>query len=243
MAGVTKVEGVVDISMLEHAIREDLNTISPRAMCVLRPLKVILTNYPEDKTAVMHAPVHPQDESMGTRAMPFCRELYIDQSDFSENPPKGYKRLTLGGRVRLRNSYVIEAETVIRDMAGNITAIHARFLEETLGANPADGVKPKGVIHWVSARDNVDCEVRLYDRLFNDPAPDAGGKNFLDSLNPYSLEILQGCKGEVGLAKATLADRYQFEREGYFVLDSKYATPEKPVFNRVIGLKDTWEKA
>lgn len=243
MAGVTKVEGVVDMSMLEHAIREDLNAISPRAMCVLRPLKVILTNYPEDKSETMHAPVHPQDESMGTRAMPFCRELYIDQSDFSANPPKGYKRLTLGGRVRLRNSYVIEAENVIKDAAGTITAIHARVLEETLGANPADGVKPKGVIHWVSARDNVDCEVRLYDRLFTDPAPDAGGKNFLDFLNPHSLEILHGCKGEIGLAKATLADRYQFEREGYFVLDSKYTTSEKPVFNRVIGLKDTWEKA
>lgn len=243
MAGVTKVEGVVDMSMLEHAIREDLNAISPRAMCVLRPLKVILTNYPEDKSETMHAPVHPQDESMGTRAMPFCRELYIDQSDFSANPPKGYKRLTLGGRVRLRNSYVIEAENVIKDAAGTITAIHARVLEETLGANPADGVKPKGVIHWVSARDNVDCEVRLYNRLFTDPAPDAGGKNFLDFLNPHSLEILHSCKGEIGLAKATLADRYQFEREGYFVLDSKYTTSEKPVFNRVIGLKDTWEKA
>jgi glutaminyl-tRNA synthetase len=144
--------------------------------------------------------------------------------------------------VRLRNSYVIEAEEAIKDADGNIIEVRARVLEETLGNNPADGVKPKGVIHWVSARDNVDCEVRLYDRLFNDPAPDAGGKNFLDFLNPHSLEILSGCKGEIGLAQATLADRYQFEREGYFVLDSKYSTPEKPVFNRVIGLKDTWEK-
>lgn len=243
MAGVTKVEGVVDVSMLEYAIREDLNAISPRAMCVLHPLKVTLTNYPEDKSETMTAPVHPQDEAMGTREMPFCRDILIDQDDFREEANKQYKRLVLGKRVRLRNSYVIEAEEAIKDTDGNIIEVRARVLEETLGNNPADGVKPKGVIHWVSARDNVDCEVRLYDRLFNDPAPDAGGKNFLDSLNPGSLEILSGCKGESGLAQATLDDRYQFEREGYFVLDSRYSTPEKPVFNRVIGLKDTWEKA
>ncbi|EIJ33816.1 glutamine--tRNA ligase/YqeY domain fusion protein [Thiothrix nivea] len=243
MAGVTKVEGVVDVSMLEYAVREDLNEISPRAMCVLHPLKVTLTNYPEDKVETMTAPVHPQDEAMGTRDMPFCREILIDQDDFREEANKQYKRLVLGKRVRLRNSYVIEAEEAIKDADGNIIEVRARVLEETLGSNPEDGVKPKGVIHWVSARENVDCEVRLYDRLFNDPAPDAGGKNYLESLNPGSLEILQGCKGEIGLANATLDDRYQFEREGYFVLDSRYSTAEKPVFNRVIGLKDTWEKA
>lgn len=243
MAGVTKVEGVVDVSMLEYAVREDLNEISPRAMCVLHPLKVTLTNYPEDKVEIMQAPVHPQNEAMGEREMPFCCEILIDRDDFREEANKQYKRLVLGKRVRLRNSYVIEAEEAIKDADGNIIEVRARVLEETLGSNPEDGVKPKGVIHWVSARENVDCEVRLYDRLFNDPAPDAGGKNYLESLNPGSLEILTGCKGEIGLAKATLEDRYQFEREGYFVLDSKYSTAEKPVFNRVIGLKDTWEKA
>ena len=242
MAGVTKVEGVVDVGMLEFAIREDLNEISPRAMCVLRPLKVTLTNYPEDQVETMTAPVHPQHEEMGTREMPFCREVFIDQDDFLEEANKQFKRLVLGKRVRLRNSYVIEADEAIKDADGNIIEIRARVIEGTVGNNPEDGVKPKGVIHWVSARDNVDCEVRLYDRLFNDPAPDAGGKNFLDSINPGSLEILNGCKGEIGLAQATLEDRYQFEREGYFVLDSKYSTAEKPVFNRVIGLKDTWEK-
>lgn len=242
MAGVTKVEGVVDVGMLEFAIREDLNEISPRAMCVLRPLKVTLTNYPEDQVETMTAPVHPQREEMGTREMPFCREVFIDQDDFLEEANKQFKRLVLGKRVRLRNSYVIEADEAIKDADGNIIEIRARVIEGTVGNNPEDGVKPKGVIHWVSARDNVDCEVRLYDRLFNDPAPDAGGKNFLDSINPGSLEILSGCKGEIGLAQATLEDRYQFEREGYFVLDSKYSTAEKPVFNRVIGLKDTWEK-
>ncbi|MEB4589606.1 glutamine--tRNA ligase/YqeY domain fusion protein [Candidatus Thiothrix sp. Deng01] len=243
MAGVTKVEGVVDISMLEHAIRDDLNEISPRAMCVLRPLKVTLTNYPEDKVETMTAPIHPQNEAMGEREMPFCRDILIDQDDFREEANKQYKRLVLGKRVRLRNSYVIEAEEAIKDTDGNVIEVRARVLEETLGNNPEDGVKPKGVIHWVSARENVGCEVRLYDRLFNDPAPDAGGKNYLESLNPGSLAILQGCKGEIGLAKATLEDRYQFEREGYFVLDSKYSTPGQLVFNRVIGLKDTWEKA
>lgn len=243
MAGVTKVEGVVDLSMLEHAIRDDLNEISPRAMCVLRPLKVTLTNYPDDKVETMTAPVHPQNEAMGTREMPFCCEILIDQDDFREEANKQYKRLVLGKRVRLRNSYVIEADAAIKDADGNVIEVRARVIENTVGKDPADGVKAKGVIHWVSARENVDCEVRLYDRLFNDPAPDAGGKNYLEFINPHSLEILQGCKGEIGLANATLDDRYQFEREGYFVLDSKYSTPEKPVFNRVIGLKDTWEKA
>lgn len=243
MAGVTKVEGVVDLSMLEHAIRDDLNEISPRAMCVLRPLKVTLTNYPDDKVETMTAPVHPQNEAMGTREMPFCCDILIDRDDFREEANKQYKRLVLGKRVRLRNSYVIEADAAIKDADGNIIEVRARVIEDTVGKDPADGVKAKGVIHWVSARENVDCEVRLYDRLFNDPAPDAGGKNYLEFINPHSLEILQGCKGEIGLANATLDDRYQFEREGYFVLDSKYSTPEKPVFNRVIGLKDTWEKA
>ena len=242
MAGVTKVEGVVDLGMLEFAIREDLNNISPRAMCVLRPLKVILTNYPDDQVETMTAPVHPQNEEMGTREMPFCREILIDQDDFREEANKQYKRLVLGKRVRLRNSYVIEADEAVKDADGNIIEVRARVIDDTVGKDPADGVKAKGVIHWVSATENVDCEVRLYDRLFSDPAPDAGGKNFLEFMNPNSLEILNGCKGEIGLAQATLEDRYQFEREGYFVLDSKYSAAEKLVFNRVIGLRDTWEK-
>ncbi len=241
--GVTRVKGVVDFSMLEFAVREDLNEISPRVMCVLHPLKVTLTNYPEGKTEVMTAPVHPQNEAMGERDLPFGREILIDQSDFMEEANKHYKRLVLGKRVRLRNAYVIEADEAIKDGAGNIIEVRARIIEGTVGNNPADGVKPKGVIHWVAAHDHVDCEVRLYDRLFNDPEPDASGKDFLTLINPDSLEILQGCKGEASLAHATSADRYQFEREGYFVLDSKYSTATKPVFNRVIGLKDTWEKA
>jgi glutaminyl-tRNA synthetase len=155
MAGVTKVEGVVDLGMLEFAIREDLNNISPRAMCVLRPLKVILTNYPDDQVETMTAPVHPQNEAMGTRAMPFCREILIDQDDFREEANKQYKRLVLGKRVRLRNSYVIEADEAVKDADGNIIEVRARVIEDTVGKDPADGVKAKGVIHWVSARDNV----------------------------------------------------------------------------------------
>jgi glutaminyl-tRNA synthetase len=242
MAGVTKVDGVVDVGMLEFAIREDLNENAPRAMCVLKPLKVTLTNYPEDKTEIMTAPGHPQRDDLPSRELPFTREVYIDQEDFREEANKKYKRLVLGKRVRLRNAYVIEADEAIKDNEGNIIEIKARIIEGTLGANPEDGVKPKGVIHWVSATQNVDCEVRLYDRLFNDESPDAGGKDLLTSINPNSLEILSGCKGEISLANATLEDRYQFEREGYFILDSRYATPEQPIFNRVIGLRDSWAK-
>jgi len=243
MAGVTKVDGVVDISMLEHALREDLNALAPRAMCVLHPLKVTLTNYPDDKTETLLAPLHPQREDWGNRELPFCRELYIDQDDFRETANKQYKRLVLGKRVRLRNAYVIEADEAIKDASGKIIEVRARVIEDTVGKDPADGVKAKGVIHWVSARTNIDCEVRLYDRLFSDPAPDAGDKNFLEFMNPNSLQILQGCKGEIGLSKAGLDERYQFEREGYFMLDSRYSSVDKPVFNRVIGLKDTWGKA
>ncbi|HPY42623.1 MAG TPA: glutamine--tRNA ligase, partial [Thiolinea sp.] len=235
--------GVVDISMLEHALREDLNALAPRAMCVLHPLKVTLTNYPEDKTEIMLSAIHPQREDWGNRELPFCRELYIDQEDFREEANKQYKRLVLGKRVRLRNAYVIEADEAIKDASGKIIEVRARVIEDTVGKDPADGVKAKGVIHWVSARTHIDCEVRLYDRLFSDPAPDAGDKNFLEFMNPNSLQILQGCKGEIGLSKAGLDERYQFEREGYFMLDSRYSSVDKPVFNRVIGLKDTWGKA
>lgn len=242
MTGVTKVKGVVDVSMLEFAIREDLNAHAPRAMCVLRPLKVVLTNYPEDKTETMIAPGHPQRDDLPERQLPFGREVWIDQDDFREEANKKYKRLVLGKRVRLRNAYVIEADECVKDEAGNITEVHARIIENTVGNDPEDGVKPKGVIHWVAEHDHVDCEVRLYDRLFTDVAPDAGGKNFLDHINPDSLDILQGCKAETGLVQASLEDRYQFEREGYFILDSRYSLDDKKVFNRVIGLRDTWGK-
>lgn len=164
------------------------------------------------------------------------------KDDFREEANKQYKRLVLGKRVRLRNAYVIEAVEAIKDAAGHITEVHAKVIEDTLGKDPVDGVKAKGVIHWVDARTNVECEVRLYDRLFTDVAPDAGGKNFLDYMNPNSLVILQGCKGEIQLAHADTETRYQFERQGYFIQDAKYSKPSSLVFNRVISLKDTWEK-
>jgi len=237
--GVTKVDGVVDVSQLEFAVREDLNTHAPRAMCVLKPLKVTLTNYPEDKTEEMTAPNHPQNENMGSRILPFTKTLYIDLADFQEEGNKKYKRLVIGKRVRLRNAYIIEADEAIKDDAGNIIEVKARIIENTVGKNPEDGIKAKGVIHWVSAIQNVDCEVRIYDRLFNDIAPDAGGKDFMDSLNPESLQILKGCKGELNLSNSNTDIPYQFEREGYFFKDSK---SEGLVFNRTISLRDSWGK-
>ena len=241
--GVTKVDGVVDVSQLEFAVREDLNQNAPRAMCVLHPLKVTLTNYPEDKVEEMIAPVHPQREEMGTRQLPFTQTLYIDKADFQETGNKKYKRLVLGKRVRLRNAYIIEADEAIKNEAGEIIEVKARIIENTVGKNPEDGVKAKGVIHWVSATQNVDCAVNLYDRLFTDIAPDAGGKDFMACINPESLQIIEGCKGEVNLKNPATDIPYQFEREGYFFLDQD-AEPEqgKLVFNRTIGLRDTWAK-
>jgi glutaminyl-tRNA synthetase len=240
--GVTRADSVVDIGMLEFSIRDDLNENAPRAMCVLHPLKVILTNYPEGKTENFSAPRHPNREEMGTRTLPFSREIFIDREDFREEANKHYKRLVTGKRVRLRNAYVIEADEAIKDVQGNIVEVRARIIEDTAGSDPSDGIKPKGVIHWVCAKQNLDCEVRLYDRLFNDEAPDAGDKNFLDAINPDSLQVLGHCKAEISLKSATSEDRYQFEREGYFCLDSRYSSKDKPVFNRTIGLRDSWGK-
>lgn len=241
-AGVTRALGTIDVGMLEFHLRDDLDKNAPRAMCVLRPLKIVLTNYPADKTETLTAPAHPGRDDLGSRALPFSREIYIDRDDFREEANKRYKRLVLGQKVRLRNAYVIEAQKVIKDEQGNIIEVHCHCDLDTLGKNPTDGVRPRGVIHWVCARENLNCQVRLFDRLFVEEVPGAGGKDFQDSLNPNSLEILENCKAEIGLQKATLDDHYQFEREGYFYLDSKYATPDYPVFNQTIGLKDNWEK-
>jgi glutaminyl-tRNA synthetase len=238
--GVTRAEGIVDVSMLEYSIRDDLDKNAPRAMCVLRPLKLVLTNYPADKLETLNAPGHPNRDDLGTRSLPFTRELYIEQEDFREEANKKYKRLVTGKRVRLRNACVIEADQAIKDASGRIVEVQARVIEDTMHKDPADGVKPKGVIHWVSASRSLPCEVRLYERLFT--AENPGGGNFLQSLNPDSLAILQGCRAEASLAQATPDTHYQFERQGYFCLDSKYSTKEKPVFNRTIGLRDSWTK-
>lgn len=240
--GVTRSDSMVDVGMLEFSVRDDLDKNAPRAMCVLRPLKVTLTNVSEDTLEWMTAAGHPVREDLGERQLPFTKTLFIEQEDFRPEANKKYKRLVLGKRVRLRNAYVIEAEQIVCDEQGKVVEILARVIEDTLGKDPADGVKPKGVIHWVSATHNFNCEVRLYDRLFTDEAPDGGGKNFLDCINPASLEILSDCKAEVSLARASLDDRFQFERAGYFCLDSRYHTAGKPVFNRTIGLRDSWAK-
>ena len=237
MIGVTKSDGVVDIAMLEHAIRDDLDKNAPRAMCVLNPVKVVLTNYPGDKTEIMTVPGHPNRDDLGERQLPFSREVLIDADDFREEANKKYKRLVIGKRVRLRNAYVIEADECVKDSHGNIIEIKARVIADTLGNDPQDGIKPKGVIHWVDARQHITVEVRIYDRLFTDPAPYAGDKNFLELINPDSLTVLNRCVAEMGLAQAQSAMAYQFEREGYFCRDSK---AEGLVFNRTISLRDTF---
>lgn len=239
MIGVTKSDGVVDVAMLEHAIRDDLDKNAPRAMCVLRPLKVVLTNYPADQTESLTAPGHPNRDDLPQRILPFGRELFIDVDDFREEANKKYKRLVLGKRVRLRNSYVIEADEAIKDDAGNIVEVRARVIENTLGRDPADDIKPKGVIHWVAAHDCTDMEVRLYDRLFKEASPGSGGGDYLDDLNPDNLIVLNNCKGEKSLADAEPGQGFQFEREGYFCRDSKSAGS---VFNRTITLRDSWAK-
>ncbi|MBN1379703.1 MAG: glutamine--tRNA ligase/YqeY domain fusion protein [Gammaproteobacteria bacterium] len=240
--GVTRSEGMVDVGMLEYSIREDLDKNAPRAMCVLRPLKLVLTNFAEDKTELLEAAAHPNREELGSRELPFTKELYIEEEDFLEEANKKYKRLVLGKRVRLRNAYVIEADEAVKDEQGNIIEVRAHIVEDSLGKDPQDGVKPKGVIHWVSAQQHIDCEVRLYDRLFIEENPAASGVDFLNSINPENLVILRGCKAEISLATASVGDHFQFERQGYFCLDSRYSTQEMPVFNRTIGLRDSWSK-
>lgn len=239
MIGVTRSDGVVDVAMLEHAIRDDLDKNAPRAMAVLRPLKVVLTNYPEGKRETLAAKGHPNRDDLPARELPFGREIYIDAEDFREQANKKYKRLVLGKRVRLRNAYVIEADEAVKDGNGTVIEVHARVIEDTVGKDPADGIKPKGVIQWVAAHDCVEFEVRLYDRLFQEANPGADDGDFLKDINPQSLVRLHGCKGEAGLRSASVGYGYQFEREGYFCRDSR---SDGLVFNRTIGLKDSWAK-
>ncbi len=240
--GVTRTNSMVDVAMLEHALREDLDQTSPRAMGVLRPLKLVITDYPEAKEEVLSLSRHPKDESMGKRDIPFTRELYIDRNDFEEVPPPGFKRLISGGEVRLRGAYVIKCEEVIKDDSGEIIELRCTHDAATLGAKP-EGRKVKGVIHWVSEAHAVDAEVRLYDRLFLDENPDAADGDYRDFINPEASQILQGCKLESSLIDAKAEDRFQFEREGYFVADRVDHSADAPVFNLTVGLRDTWGKA
>jgi glutaminyl-tRNA synthetase len=237
---VTKADNRVEMALLESAIRDDLDAAAPRRMAVLHPLKVVIENLPEGQVEQMEAGNHPKDAGMGKRLVPFARELFIDRNDFAEHPPKGFKRLVPGGEVRLRNAYVIRCNQVIKDANGEVSELRATADLETLGRNP-EGRKVGGVIHWVSAAHAIPCEVRLYDRLFSVPVPGAGGTDFLEDINVNSLTVLTDSLIEPSLAGAEVGAHYQFEREGYFVADPD-GTPERPVFNLTVGLKDTWGK-
>ncbi|WP_151992869.1 glutamine--tRNA ligase [Buttiauxella massiliensis] len=238
--GVTKQDNTVEMASLESCIRDDLNENAPRAMAVLDPVKVIIENFPQGEVEMVTMPNHPNKPEMGSRQVPFSREIYIDRADFREEANKQYKRLVLGKEVRLRNAYVIKADRVEKDEAGNITMLHCSYDPDTLSKDPADGRKVKGVIHWVSAEHALPVEIRLYDRLFSVANPGAA-EDFLATINPESLVIKQGFV-EPSLQNAEKGKAYQFEREGYFCLDSRYATAEKLVFNRTVGLRDTWAK-
>ncbi|WP_339890516.1 glutamine--tRNA ligase [uncultured Alteromonas sp.] len=238
--GVTKMDNMVEMSMLEACVREDLNVNAPRAMAVLDPIKLVIENYPENDSEILVAPNHPSDEAMGTREISFGREIWIEAEDFRESANKKFKRLVLDKEVRLRNAYVVKANLVEKDAEGNVTTVYCTYDADTLGKDPADGRKVKGVIHWVDAGTAQQAEFRLYDRLFNVPNP-AAEENFTDVINPESLTVLTGW-AEAGLAKrAPEAGAWQFERTGYFCLDAD-STDDKPVFNRTVGLRDTWAK-
>ncbi|MBY6223930.1 glutamine--tRNA ligase [Ferrimonas balearica] len=237
--GVTKMDNFVEMGMLEACIRDDLNQNAPRAMAVLDPVKVVLENFPADRVDTLTIANHPSDEAMGSRDVPFTREVFIEADDFREEANKKFKRLVLGKKVRLRGAYVITAERVEKDADGKITTIFCSVDLDTLGVDPADGVKPKGVIHWVSASHGVPAEVRLYDRLFSVPNPGAG--ELEETLNADSLTVVSNAVVEPALASAEAEKAFQFERMGYFCAD-KESTAERLVFNRTVGLRDSWAK-
>lgn len=241
MIGVAKRDALTDISLLEYAIRDDLNKQAQRVMAVLKPLKVVITNYPHDKVEELEAVNNPENPEAGKRLVPFSKELFIEQSDFMENPPKGYHRLVPGGEVRLRYAYIIKCEEVIKNEKGEIIELRCSYDPETRSGTGTSKKKVKGTIHWVSYNHAIDAEVRLYDRLFT--IEDPGNKeNWLEYINPNSLEIIENAKLEPILNAAKKGERFQFERNGYFCVDTKYATQEKLVFNRTVTLKDSWAK-
>jgi len=239
--GVAKRENLIDVGLLEFCVREDLNTRVPRAMAVLRPLKLIIDNYPEGQTETFTVANHPDRPDLGTRTVPFSREIYIEQDDFMEEPPKKFFRLAPGREVRLRNAYFVTCQEVITDASGAIAALRCTYDPATRGGDAPDGRKVKGTLHWVSATHAVDAEVRLYERLFTDETPGAGDSDFLTQINPGALEVLTGCKLEPSLASASAGDRFQFERTGYFCVDPD-TRPGTPIFNRTVTLKDSYRQ-
>ena len=243
--GVAKKENVIDVGLLEHCVREDLNRRAPRAMAVLRPLKLVLTNYPEGQSEEMEVANHPDDTTLGKRRLPFSREVYIERDDFLEDPPKKFFRLAPGREVRLRNAYLVTCTRAIKDAGGELVELHGTYDPATRGGDAPDGRKVKATLHWVSAAHAVDAEIRLYDRLFTAEDPEGAaakaGTDFCALINPASLEVLQGCKIEPNLASATSGTHFQFERQGYFAVDPD-SQPGAPVFNRTVSLKDSWAK-
>ena len=240
--GVSKADAWIDYGVLEECMREDLNEHALRRIAVLDPLKLVIDNYPEGQAEECFAPNHPQKPELGKRAVPFSRELWIEREDFTENPPKGYFRLFPGNSVRLRYGYVVKCTGCEKDASGNVVAVHCEYLPDSKSGTPgADAYKVKGNLHWVSAPHAYRCEVRLYDRLFRAPNPGAGGRDYLEDLNPDSKQILIACL-EPALGKAGAEERFQFERHGYFVADRVDSATDRPVFNRAVTLKDSWAR-
>ena len=241
--GVGRSDSWIDMSILEECVRNDLNDSAPRAMAVLRPLKLVIDNYPADLVEEFEAANHPQKPEMGFRTVHFSREIWIDRDDFMEVPSKGFHRLTIGGEVKLRNGYIITCTAMTKNELGEIVELHGSYDPASReGIHTADGRKVKGVIHWVSVGHAVTADVRLFDRLFSDPNPDRGGLDYKQFLNPASVETLTDCKLEASLAYVESETRYQFERMGYFRADPKDSGPAKPVFNRIVTLRDAWVK-
>jgi glutaminyl-tRNA synthetase len=242
--GVAKRESVVDVTLLENAVRDDLNEKAPRVMAVLRPLKVVVENYPEGQVEELDAPCHPERPEFGSRKVPFSRELYIEREDFMEDPPKKFFRLSPGKEVRLRWAYFLKCERVVKDAKGEVVELRCTYDPQSKGGSPPDGRKVKGTLHWVSAAQSLPAEVRLYDRLFNveNPAAEKDGRDYKSNLNPTSLERLTSCRVEPSLASAAPGSRFQFERQGYFCADEIDSKPGALAFNRIVTLRDTWAK-
>ena len=241
--GLAKRESRIDMGVLENAIRDDLNDRAPRRLAVLRPLKLVITNYPDEKEEELEIANHPKDATLGRRMIPFCREIYIDRDDFMEEPAKKFFRLAPGREVRLRAAYFITCQEVVKNDSGEIVELRCTYDPASRGGSSPDGRKVKGTLHWVSARHALDAEIRLYDRLFNKENPEDDPEvDFKENINPDSLQILSHCKLEPALTQATANDHFQFERVGFFCLDSKEGTPSRPVFNRTVTLRDTWAK-
>ncbi len=242
---IAKTDGVVDISQLEYFVRDDLNNHAKRAMCVMSPILLVIDNFGDKETELLRAACHPSREDLGSREIPFSSKIWIDRNDFSEDSSlsrKKFKRLVLGDYVRLRAAYVLRADSVEKDSNGVIIQIHGSIVRGTIGQPPPDGVKPRGVIHWVSQKHAIDCTIHQYDRLFEKAIPDEGDSDFTDHINPHSLQVLNNCKAEPSLADASYGESYQFEREGYYCLDGKMSGESDLVFNCTIGLRENWRK-